>query len=50
MVDCVTCCAGNTMLCAGLTYVHDVGRERMIAVPLPPDDCDEFIANVRFKF
>ena len=34
----------------GLTYVHDVERERIIAAPLPSDDRDEFIANAGVSF
>ncbi|PKQ05272.1 MAG: hypothetical protein CVT72_10015, partial [Alphaproteobacteria bacterium HGW-Alphaproteobacteria-11] len=34
----------------GLTYVHDVERERIIAAPLPSDDRDEFILNAGLSF
>lgn len=41
---------GNMMPYVGLTYVHDVERERIIAAPLPSDDRDEFIANAGVSF
>ncbi len=41
---------GTMMPYVGLTYVHDVERERIIAAPLPSDDRDEFIANAGLSF
>jgi len=40
----------SVMPYAGLTYVHDVERERIIAAPLPSDDRDEIILNAGLSF